>query len=331
MKQPGDDQHVAPKAGASSLTFDEATSRLGCVRMKGSDSVVVNSIHTSCYIAKFCHLYTSSVSDYPSNLQVEHVKAERNLLAKVDSNCIVKLYCSFQDEEFLYVIMEYLCGGDMMTLLMRKDTMTEEEARFYIAETVLAIESIHKHNYIHRDIKPDNLLLDRYGHLSLSDFGLCKPLDCSTLEEKDFHGQTVLMELHKMKGKIADGELYLYPISSGSTNTMLLAILFAFVVYTLQGEVKYEYPKKSFCSLTMRLVVVLTDVKGWKCNADDNLHDAKIAMKDLIDFMGSKKSGLYNYVRSYKKNWMLLFLCKLKKSHAFRKREGCIIREMNFV
>ncbi|KAJ6719411.1 SERINE/THREONINE-PROTEIN KINASE [Salix purpurea] len=60
--------------------------------------------------------------------QVEHVKAERNLLAEVDSNCIVKLYCSFQDEEYLYLIMEYLPGGDMMTLLMRKDTLTEDEA-----------------------------------------------------------------------------------------------------------------------------------------------------------------------------------------------------------
>ncbi|TYI06048.1 hypothetical protein ES332_A10G131100v1 [Gossypium tomentosum] len=118
--------------------------------------------------------------------QVEHVKAERNLLAEVDSNCIVKLYCSFQDEEYLYLIMEYLSGGDMMTLLMRKDTLTEDEARFYVGETVLAIESIHKHNYIHRDIKPDNLLLDRNGHMKLSDFGLCKPLDCSNLQEKDF-------------------------------------------------------------------------------------------------------------------------------------------------
>ncbi|KAL7105514.1 hypothetical protein ACP275_07G050100 [Erythranthe tilingii] len=118
--------------------------------------------------------------------QVEHVKAERNLLAEVDSNCIVKLYCSFQDEEYLYLIMEYLPGGDMMTLLMRKDILTEDEARFYVGETVLAIESIHKHNYIHRDIKPDNLLLDRVGHMKLSDFGLCKPLDCSNIQENDF-------------------------------------------------------------------------------------------------------------------------------------------------
>uniref|UniRef100_A0A0E0A1H6 non-specific serine/threonine protein kinase n=1 Tax=Oryza glumipatula TaxID=40148 RepID=A0A0E0A1H6_9ORYZ len=121
--------------------------------------------------------------------QVEHVKAERNLLAEVDSAFIVKLYYSFQDEEYLYLIMEYLPGGDMMTLLMRKDTLTEDEARFYIAETVLAIESIHKHSYIHRDIKPDNLLLDRSGHLKLSDFGLCKPLDSSNfpnLNEPDY-------------------------------------------------------------------------------------------------------------------------------------------------
>ncbi|CAA7013985.1 unnamed protein product [Microthlaspi erraticum] len=118
--------------------------------------------------------------------QVEHVRAERNLLAEVDSNYIVKLYCSFQDDDHLYLVMEYLPGGDMMTLLMRKDTLSDDEAKFYVAETVLAIESIHRHNYIHRDIKPDNLLLDRYGHLRLSDFGLCKPLDCSAIGENDF-------------------------------------------------------------------------------------------------------------------------------------------------
>ncbi|PPD70495.1 hypothetical protein GOBAR_DD32630 [Gossypium barbadense] len=113
--------------------------------------------------------------------QVEHVRAERNLLAEVASHCIVKLYYSFQDAEYLYLIMEYLPGGDMMTLLMREDTLTENVAKFYIAQSVLAIESIHKHNYIHRDIKPDNLLLDKNGHMKLSDFGLCKPIDCANL------------------------------------------------------------------------------------------------------------------------------------------------------
>lgn len=113
--------------------------------------------------------------------QVEHVKAERNLLAEVASDYIVKLHYSFHDAEYLYLVMEYLPGGDMMNLLMREEVLTETVARFYIAEAVLAIESIHKHNYIHRDIKPDNLLLNKNGHLKLSDFGLCKSLDCSNL------------------------------------------------------------------------------------------------------------------------------------------------------
>ena len=83
-------------------------------------------------------------------LQVEHVRAERNLLAEVASHCIVKLYYSFQDAEYLYLIMEYLPGGDLMTLLIREETLTENVARFYVAQSVLAIESIHKHHYIHR-------------------------------------------------------------------------------------------------------------------------------------------------------------------------------------
>lgn len=116
-------------------------------------------------------------SEMLSRGQVEHVRSERNLLAEVDSRCIVQLFYSFQDSEFLYLIMEYLPGGDIMTLLIREEVLSEEVARFYIAESILAIHSIHQHNYVHRDIKPDNLILDKNGHLKLSDFGLCKPLE----------------------------------------------------------------------------------------------------------------------------------------------------------
>ncbi|XP_020091910.1 serine/threonine-protein kinase tricorner-like isoform X2 [Ananas comosus] len=122
-------------------------------------------------------------SDMLRRGQVEHVRAERNFLAEIDSDFIVKLYCSFQDSEYLYLIMEYLPGGDMMTLLTNKEALSENEAKFYIAEAVLAIESIHKHNYIHRD-----------GHMKLSDFGLCKSLDCNSLP--DLHDLTDGMTIH---------------------------------------------------------------------------------------------------------------------------------------
>jgi serine/threonine kinase 38 len=64
-----------------------------------------------------------------------------------------------------------------MTLLMEKDILSEEESRFYIAETILAVETVHSLNYIHRDLKPDNLLLGKEGHVKLSDFGLCKHIE----------------------------------------------------------------------------------------------------------------------------------------------------------
>ena len=106
--------------------------------------------------------------------QVAHVKAEREVLVKAKNPWIVDLKYSFQDEKYLYLVMDFLPGGDLMTLLMRKDVLSEDESRFYIAETILAIETVHKVNYIHRDLKPDNILLDKNGHVKLTDFGLCK-------------------------------------------------------------------------------------------------------------------------------------------------------------
>ena len=71
--------------------------------------------------------------------------------------------------------MEYVPGGDLMNLLIEKNVFSEDLARFYIAEAILAVESVHKLNYIHRDLKPDNILIGKNGHIKLTDFGLCKP------------------------------------------------------------------------------------------------------------------------------------------------------------
>ncbi|KAF9455908.1 AGC/NDR protein kinase [Collybia nuda] len=104
--------------------------------------------------------------------QLAHVRAERDVLAESDSPWVVQLYYSFQDPSYLYLIMEFLPGGDLMTMLIKYDTFSEDVTRFYIAECVLAIEAVHKLGFIHRDIKPDNILIDKDGHVKLSDFGL---------------------------------------------------------------------------------------------------------------------------------------------------------------
>ncbi|TMW61988.1 hypothetical protein Poli38472_009481 [Pythium oligandrum] len=111
--------------------------------------------------------------------QVGHVRAERDILASADNEneWLVTLHYSFQDEHYLYMVMEYLPGGDLMGLLMKMDVLSEETTRLYAAEMIMAIEAVHKLGYIHRDMKPDNVLMDAHGHLKLTDMGLCKKVE----------------------------------------------------------------------------------------------------------------------------------------------------------
>ncbi len=104
--------------------------------------------------------------------QIFHVRTERDILKSNDSPWITKLHYSFQDEKYLYLVMDFCQGGDLMSYLIKEDTLSEEKAKFYIAEIILCVNEIHKMKCIHRDIKPDNILIDKNGHCKLSDFGL---------------------------------------------------------------------------------------------------------------------------------------------------------------
>uniref|UniRef100_A0A673JDZ1 Rho-associated protein kinase 2 n=1 Tax=Sinocyclocheilus rhinocerous TaxID=307959 RepID=A0A673JDZ1_9TELE len=101
---------------------------------------------------------------------------ERDIMAFADSPWVVQLCCAFQDDRSLYMVMEYMPGGDLVNLTSTYD-VPEKWAKFYTAEVVLALDAIHSMGFIHRDIKPDNMLLDRYGHLKLADFGTCMKMD----------------------------------------------------------------------------------------------------------------------------------------------------------
>lgn len=116
---------------------------------------------------------TLKKADVLKRNQVAHVKAERDILAEADNEWVVKLYYSFQDRDNLYFVMDYIPGGDLMSLLIKMGIFSEPLARFYIAELTVAVESVHKMGFIHRDIKPDNILIDKDGHIKLTDFGLC--------------------------------------------------------------------------------------------------------------------------------------------------------------
>ncbi|XP_010869048.1 myotonin-protein kinase isoform X1 [Esox lucius] len=99
---------------------------------------------------------------------------EREVLLKGDRRWITELHYAFQDDNYLYLVMDYYVGGDLLTLLSKfGDRFPEDMAQFYLAEMVMAIDSIHRMGYVHRDIKPDNILLTSEGHVRLGDFGSC--------------------------------------------------------------------------------------------------------------------------------------------------------------
>ncbi|XP_059374976.1 ribosomal protein S6 kinase alpha-1-like isoform X2 [Carassius carassius] len=101
-------------------------------------------------------------------------KMERNILADVNHPFVVKLHYAFQTEGKLYLILDFLRGGDLFTRLSKEVMFTEEDVKFYLAELALGLDHLHGIGIIYRDLKPENILLDEEGHIKLTDFGLCK-------------------------------------------------------------------------------------------------------------------------------------------------------------
>ncbi|CAG8789261.1 13938_t:CDS:2, partial [Dentiscutata erythropus] len=105
---------------------------------------------------------------------VNHVLAERRVLSLSRTPFVVKLFYAFQSQDYLYLVMEYLIGGDLSSLLQCFERFEEDMARMYTAEVVLSLEYLHSNGITHRDLKPDNMLITSEGHIKLTDFGLSR-------------------------------------------------------------------------------------------------------------------------------------------------------------
>ncbi|XP_042603269.1 serine/threonine-protein kinase MRCK alpha-like isoform X6 [Cyprinus carpio] len=136
-------------------------------------------------------------------------REERDVLVNGDSQWITTLHYAFQDENNLYLVMDYYVGGDLLTLLSKfEDRLPEDMAKFYLAEMVLAVDSVHQLYYVHRDIKPDNILMDMNGHIRLADFGSClKLMGDGTVQSSvavgtpDYISPEILQAMEDGKGK----------------------------------------------------------------------------------------------------------------------------------
>ncbi|KAK6341307.1 camp-dependent protein kinase catalytic subunit [Orbilia brochopaga] len=106
--------------------------------------------------------------------QVEHTNDERRMLQRVKHPFLITLWGTFQDSKNLYMVMDFIEGGELFSLLRKSQRFPNPVAKFYAAEVALALDYLHSLNIIYRDLKPENLLLDRHGHLKITDFGFAK-------------------------------------------------------------------------------------------------------------------------------------------------------------
>ncbi|GAM17159.1 hypothetical protein SAMD00019534_003340 [Acytostelium subglobosum LB1] len=113
-------------------------------------------------------------SDVVKQNQVEHLHSEKSILSTIHHPFIVNLYQSFQDESRIYLLFEYVAGGEVFKHLRDARVFSNDMAKFYAAEIVLAFEYLHRNNIAYRDLKPENLLIDSQGHIKITDFGFAK-------------------------------------------------------------------------------------------------------------------------------------------------------------
>ncbi|KAG8571105.1 hypothetical protein GDO81_011525 [Engystomops pustulosus] len=166
--------------------YKDTISKIRDLRMKAEDYEVVKVIGRGAFGEVQLVRHKSSRKVYAMKLlsKLEMIKRsdsaffweERDIMAFANSPWVVQLFYAFQDDRYLYMVMEYMPGGDLVNLMSNYD-VPEKWARFYTAEVVLALDAIHSMGFIHRDVKPDNMLLDKSGHLKLADFGTCMKMN----------------------------------------------------------------------------------------------------------------------------------------------------------
>ncbi|KAL0966249.1 hypothetical protein UPYG_G00292890 [Umbra pygmaea] len=166
--------------------YKDTISKIRDLRMKAEDYEVVKVIGRGAFgeVQLVRHKATRKVYAMKLLSKFEMIKRsdsaffweERDIMAFAKSAWVVQLFYAFQDGRYLYMVMEYMPGGDLVNLMSNYD-VPEKWARFYTAEVVLALDGIHAMGFIHRDVKPDNMLLDKAGHLKLADFGTCMKMN----------------------------------------------------------------------------------------------------------------------------------------------------------
>jgi len=153
--------------------------------------------------------------------EIEHTRTERSVLSKLDHPFLAKLHWSFQTEDNLYFIMDFINGGELFHHLSKEKKFSEDRAKFYAAEIISGMEYLHKAGVIYRDLKPENLLLSHKGHIIMTDFGLSK----EGLHTSDSRTGTFCGTPEYLAPEIIKGEDYTKAIDWWSVGTLIYEML----------------------------------------------------------------------------------------------------------
>mmetsp|Transcript_12436 Transcript_12436/g.20208 ORF Transcript_12436/g.20208 Transcript_12436/m.20208 type:complete len:476 (-) Transcript_12436:480-1907(-) len=215
---------------------------------------------------KFVAVKTISKKYVKKHNDMRHINAERNILKEMTSPFCIRMFGTFQDADNVHMILEYAPGGELFRRITRRDSFPAEVAKFYTAEVFLALDHVHSLGYVFRDLKPENVMLDEYGHCKLIDFGFAiTPNDdglCTTNV-----GTPAYLSPEQLNGKFTKGYsrivdwwafgVFLYELLTSKTPFCNNFSESAFEIYSRVLKGKIKYPGKKFTPQTKDLVSCL--------------------------------------------------------------------------
>ena len=225
---------------------------------------------------------------------------ERDLLSRMHHPFIVNMYFSFQDTDYLFLVMDLLTGGDLRYYYCKHRKFNEQEAKFIIACLILGLEYIHSNNIIHRDLKPENLVFDQYGYIRITDFGIAKIT--KEVSDKDSSGTPGYMAPEVMLG---------HPYNQCVDYFALGVIAYELMLSRRPyfGKNRKEIKDKILAS---QIQIKRKDIpKGWSIEGADFINKLiQRKSKDRLGFHGIQEIKNHPWFKYY--NWKNLYLQKEK-------------------
>lgn len=236
---------------------------------------------------KFVAVKSISKKYVKKHNDLRHVTAERDILRAMTSPFCIRLFGTYQDSDYVHLVMEYAPGGELFRRITRRESFSSEVAKFYTAEVFLALVHVHSLGYVFRDLKPENVMLDEYGHCKLVDFGFAREPNGDGLCTTNV-GTPAYLSPEQLNGKFTQGYtkivdwwalgVFLYELLASKTPFCNNFNESAFEIYSRVLAGKIKFPSSKFGAASKDLVSSL-------------LHgDVK---RRLVDPRGIEKHGFF--------------------------------------